>query len=232
MTNNTTTPPSTTTLAALAFARLVAGVVLLGAILFLTAGTIRYWEAWLYLALLLAFMTVFALYLLRRSPDLLQRRMRSKEPERSQVVIISVAGVALLLAIIIPGLDRRYGWSDVPVWLVIAANAVILLGYLLVIRVMRENHYASRVVEVERGQAVIDSGPYAVVRHPMYVAMLLIYGGTPLALGSYWGLLPVLVMPFILAARIVGEEKTLVRDLPGYEAYRQKVKYRLIPGLW
>lgn len=230
----TTAPhtPSRSKLAGQALIRLLAGVVILGGLFFLTAGTFAYWEAWLYLAALFIPILALFIYLLNNAPDALERRLRMKETQREQNVVLVLAWIVLFLAVVLPGLDKRFGWSHVPVWVVLVADAVIVLGYGLFALVMRENRYASRVIEVEEGQRVIASGPYAVVRHPMYVAILLIYMATPVALGSWVALAPALLLPFVLAFRIRTEEASLVRDLPGYDAYRQKVRYRLIPHLW
>jgi protein-S-isoprenylcysteine O-methyltransferase Ste14 len=219
-------------LARVALGRLVGGLVVIAGILFLSAGTFRYWQAWLFLAVLFIPISGALVYLLARAPDVLERRLRTREKEQAQGPILAVASLSLLAALIVPGLDRRFGWSDVPVWVVLAACGVILLGYGLFLLVLRENRYAARTIAVEQAQTVIDTSPYAVVRHPMYVAALLIYGAMPLALGSYWGLLPVLGAALGLVARILNEETVLTRDLPGYPAYLRKVRYRLIPGIW
>lgn len=215
-----------------ALGHLLLVVVVLAAILFLTAGTLQYWEAWLYMAVLFLPLLGFFVYMINRAPDLLERRMRYREKEKSQSAVLGVAGAVLTLVIVLPGFDQRFGWSSIPAWMVIAAAVVILLGYVLFALVMKVNRYASRIIEVAQGQTVITIGPYAVIRHPMYAAMLLIFGATPIALGSYWAMLPVLVLPYILAMRIHTEEATLARELDGYEAYVQKVRYRMIPGIW
>jgi protein-S-isoprenylcysteine O-methyltransferase Ste14 len=137
-----------------------------------------------------------------------------------------------ILAFILPGLDRRFGWSDVPVPVVLAADLLVLLGYGIVVLAFRENQYASRTVQVEQGQKVIATGPYALVRHPMYLGAMLMYAASPLALGSYWALIPALVIVPILVVRIVNEEQVLERELPGYPEYRQATRYRLLPGIW
>lgn len=197
----------------------------------LPAGTWAYWQAWVYLGILLAPMLAVFTYLLRHDPALLERRMRMREKEKQQKRI-QVAYSLFLIALLLPGFDRRFGWSQVPVGLVLAADLLVLLGYGLFFLVLRENSYASRVVEVEQGHKVISTGPYAVVRHPMYVAILVMYLVTPLALGSYWALIPMAVIIPIIVLRIRNEEAVLEGELPGYREYRQKVKYRLIPGLW
>jgi protein-S-isoprenylcysteine O-methyltransferase Ste14 len=215
-----------------ALGRLIYGAVILGLALFLTAGTVHYWQAWVYLSILFGLVTAGMIYLYVRDPDLLERRMKAKEKERAQKRLRALFTPVLLAIWIVPGLDARWGWSSVPAAVVVLADAAFLLGYLFFFRVLKANSYGARTVEVEQGQAVITTGPYAIVRHPMYSAILLIYLASPPALGSYWALLVVLPLPFVLALRIRNEEEVLVRDLPGYEAYRQRTKYRLVPYVW
>jgi protein-S-isoprenylcysteine O-methyltransferase Ste14 len=214
------------------FWRLLIVVLALGAMFFLPAGTLRYWEAWLYMAVLLIPMIFAMRYFLKYEPEFLERRMRMREKEAQQRKIINLSWIWFLLAFILPGLDDRFGWSNVPVAVVLLADLVVLIGYGIILRVFRENRYASRVVEVAQGQKVINTGPYAVVRHPMYVGTLLMYLASPVALGSWWALLPALLIVPILVARIVNEEAVLVRELPGYEEYKQQTRYRLIPAIW
>ncbi len=199
---------------------------------FVPAGTIRYWQAWLYLALILGSMTAILVFLYKKDPDLLERRMKAKEKERPQRRLMAFFFPVFLAVWIVPGFDIRWGWSSVPVWLVVAADVLFLLSYGCFFLVLRANSYASRTVEVDRGQSVITTGPYAVVRHPMYTAILGIYAMTPLALGSYWALCAVLPLPLVLVLRIRNEEQVLLRELPGYEDYRTRTKYRLIPLIW
>jgi len=212
--------------------RLVAAFAVLGGLLFVPAGTLRFWQAWAYLAIGLGLVAGALRYLLRHDPGLLERRMRWKEKAGGQRRIVAASLVAYLASIAVPGLDRRYGWSAVPAALVLLADGVIVIGYLLFLRVLRENPFASRIVEVEEGQRVVTTGRYAVVRHPMYAAVLLIYLPTPLALGSLWGLIPAALLPGALAARIIGEERLLREKLEGYRAYAERTRYRLIPGVW
>ena len=212
--------------------RLVVGIPLLFALIFFPAGTLAYWEGWLYLAVLLIPMFFVMAYMLKNTPDLLARRMKVRERETEQKRIVLLSTALFLVAFIIPGLDFRFGWSNVPVPAILLADLLVLLAYGFVIWVFRENQYAARVVEVEQGQKVIDTGPYAVVRHPMYLGVLVMYIFSPLALGSYWAMLPMLLMIPILAARLLNEETVLLRDLPGYADYRQRTKYRLVPGIW
>ena len=212
--------------------RIIGAVLALFALFFLPAGTFAYWEAWVYLAVILIPVFFVLVYLLKNDPELLERRMRTREREPEQQRIIALSAPILLLAFLIPGFDHRFGWSNVPVWGVLAADFIVLLGYGLFFLVLRENRYASRVIEVEQEQQVIRSGPYARVRHPMYLGILVFYLASPLALGSYWAMLPALLNIPILVARIRNEESVLVRDLKGYQDYMQQTRYRLIPGIW
>ncbi len=212
--------------------RLLASIPVLILVLFLPAGTFDYWQAWLYLAILLIPMSFALAYMLKYEPELLERRMRMREKESTQKNIIAISLVYFLVVFTLPGLDQRFGWSHVPAAVCIAGGVIVLLGYAFVLLVFRENRYASRVVEVEQAQTVISTGPYALVRHPMYTGVTLMYVFSPLTLGSYWAMLPALLIIPLLAARIRNEESVLVRDLPGYREYMQRVKYRLLPGVW
>jgi protein-S-isoprenylcysteine O-methyltransferase Ste14 len=212
--------------------RLLVAIPALILILFLPAGTFAYWEAWVYLAILLLPMCFVLIYLLRNDPGLLERRMRMREKEAEQGRIIKLSLLYFLFVFMLPGLDHRFGWSHVPVAVVLFADLVVLLGYGLIFLVFRENRYASRVVEVEAEQEVIRTGPYAVVRHPMYSGTLLMYLLSPLALGSYWAMIPALLIVPILVARIRNEEAVLGRELKGYQAYMQQTRFRLLPQIW
>jgi protein-S-isoprenylcysteine O-methyltransferase Ste14 len=205
---------------------------LLAAIFFLPAGTFNYWQAWIYLAILLVPVCLVLVYFLKKDPELLERRMRMKEKEPEQKTIIKLSYLLFLAAFLLPGFDRRFGWSTVPVWLVLIADMIVLAGYGIFFRVMQENRFLSRVVEVDQKQKLVSSGPYAVVRHPMYAGILPLYLFSPLALGSYWALVPAAFFPLIIIARIFNEEKVLSRELEGYRKYARRVKYRLIPGIW
>jgi protein-S-isoprenylcysteine O-methyltransferase Ste14 len=210
----------------------VAGLLVMAAVLFGTAGTVAYWQGWTYLGIIVGLMSVALTYLIRNSPGLLERRMRTREKEQAQRKVLGLSYLPLLGAFVLPGFDRRWGWSGVPPAVVIAAEVLVVLGYGFVILVFRANRYASRVVEVEQGQQVTSTGPYALVRHPMYLGMTLMYLATPLALGSYWALVPAAAIVPTLVARIFNEEKVLERDLSGYREYRARVRYRLVPGIW
>ena len=211
----------------------LAGVALALAALFLgTAGTLDYWQAWLYLAALFIPAALVLAYLARRDPALLERRVRARAPRAGQQLIVFLASLIIVLAFVIPGLDRRFGWSNVSPAVVVAADLVVLLGYGVFFLMLRENSYASRVVEVEAGQRVVTTGPYAIVRHPMYVAVTIVYIASPLALGSAWAVLPALLLPIVIVARIRDEERLLARDLLGYREYQSTTKYRLVPRIW
>ena len=215
-----------------ALSRLVAGCVLVLVVLLGPAGTLDYWEAWAYVGLLFVAVTLIFLYLLVHDPGLLERRMKTKERRAEQAVIVKLGSVCYVLAFVVPGLDRRFGWSHVPAAAVVAADVVVLLGYVLFALVLRENSYASRVVEVEQGQRVVTTGPYAAVRHPMYLAVLAMFLSTPVALGSWWAVVPTLPLIAVMAARIRNEEQLLATELDGYQEYARITRYRLIPGLW
>ncbi len=212
--------------------RVVMFFVFLGLFLFLPAGTWKFWQAWMWLAMMITLMLVTLRYLLKNDPALLERRMRMRERVGAQQKIIGVSFIFLLASFIVPGLDQRYGWSQMPAWVAILADTIVAIGYLMVLWVFKANTYTSRIVEVETGQKVISNGPYAIVRHPMYVGAFLVYAASPLALGSYWAVLPGLMILPVLIFRILDEEKLLLRDLPGYREYTQKVTYRLLPGIW
>jgi protein-S-isoprenylcysteine O-methyltransferase Ste14 len=215
-----------------AASRMILAPIVLGLIFFLPAGTFRFWQAWVYMAVLIIPMLSVMLYFMKHDPELLDRRLRVREKERSQKAVVALSYPAFLAAFLLPGLDRRFGWSSVPAAVVAAADLAVLVGYALFVLVIRENSYASRIIEVEAKQRVISTGPYAIIRHPMYVANLLIYLSSPLALGSFWALIPAVFMPAVIVARILNEEKTLMEKLEGYEDYLRRVRYRLIPGVW
>jgi len=212
--------------------RIASAFILLCGMLFLPAGTFSYWEAWLYLATLFIPMMFVLAYFLKNDPGLLERRMRMREKEAEQRRIVMLSFVYFLVTFTIPGFDRRFGWSNVPPFLAVVADTVVFLSYGAFFLVLKENRFASRTVEVEAGQEVVSSGPYAVVRHPMYLCVLVMYIASPLALGSYWGLMPSVFIIPILIARIRSEERVLVRELKGYKAYEKKTRFRLLPGIW
>jgi protein-S-isoprenylcysteine O-methyltransferase Ste14 len=193
----------------------------------LPAGTFNYWQVYLYFSVLVIPMIFVLIYFFKRDPKFLERRTKGTE-KLIQLINLPV----FMAAFIIPGLDRRFGWSDIPPEVIIATDAVILGGYLIIFMVFRENSYASRIVEIDKEHKIITTGLYSVVRHPMYLGVLIMYLPTPLALGSYWGLIPMALLPVSLVFRIVNEEKVLKENLEGYNEYCLKTKYRLIPYIW
>jgi protein-S-isoprenylcysteine O-methyltransferase Ste14 len=203
-----------------------------GLIFFLPAGSFRFWEAWIYMGILLFPMLFVVLYFLKKDPRLLERRMRMKEKEREQNIIVKLSSLFFLAGFLLPGFDFRYQWSHIPIYLVLTADTVVFLGYVIFFFVMRENSYLFRTVEVEEGQKAISTGPYSVVRHPMYTGVLLMFLFTPIALGSWWALIPFISLPVFLVLRILNEEKVLTRNLSGYEEYLKTVPFRLIPYIW
>jgi protein-S-isoprenylcysteine O-methyltransferase Ste14 len=192
----------------------------------------NYWQVYAYFGVILVPMLFVLWYFLKNDPRFLERRTRVAEKEKEQKLIQWINLPIFISAFIIPGLDRRFGWSDVPVEVIIITDAVILGGYLIIFLVFRQNSYASRIIEINIGQKVITTGLYSLVRHPMYLGVLIMYLPTPLALGSYWGLIPMAFLPVSLVFRILNEEKVLSENLEGYNEYCLTTKYRLIPHIW
>lgn len=216
----------------LLLSRLLLMPVVLGLVFYLPAGTLSFWEAWVYTGILFFLMAGVMIVFLKKSPDVVERRMRMREKEAVQKKFVGVGILLLVAGFLIAGFDRRWNWSFVPAALVILADVLAVLGYAVTILMMRENRYLSRTVEVDAGQKVMTAGPYAVVRHPMYAGVLLLYLATPVALGSFWAMIPFAVMAAAFPIRILNEEKVLLRDLAGYGDYMKKTRFRLIPGIW
>lgn len=202
------------------------------ALLFLPAWTFNYWQAWTYLAVLMASIGAILIYLVKNDPALLARRTNNAEEVASQKVIHFLVNLTFLAAELLPGFDHRFGWSAVPTYLVIAGDGLVALGMLIIFFVFRENSFTASTVQVAADQKVVSTGLYAFVRHPMYVGGLIFIFGVPLALGSWWGLLTFIPLIFVIAWRLVDEERFLVKNLAGYAEYRDTVKYRLIPFVW
>jgi protein-S-isoprenylcysteine O-methyltransferase Ste14 len=212
--------------------RTVISLVLVAAFLFLPAGSIRYWQGWVFMAVWFLPMLIASPYFLRNDPELVERRLQTKEKSSEQKTIIRLAQPIVFANLLVPGLDYRFGWSHVPAWLTVLSEALVLAGYVITFWVMKENSFASRTVEVVEGQRVISTGPYRLVRHPMYFGAVLMLLFTPLALGSWWALPGFLLVGVLIVLRLLNEEKILSRELPGYSDYCLRTRYRLIPLVW
>ena len=215
-----------------ALVKFTAGLLLVGLLIFLPAGTLAYPGGLLFLCLLFIPMLIMGIVMLARARDLLRKRLDAKEKQAAQKGVQSLAGLVFMAGFVLAGLDFRFGWSDVPLPVVIAASVIFLIGYGLYAEVMRENAYLSRTVKVEEGQTVISTGLYGIVRHPMYLASVLMFLSIPLVMGSGYALLPFAFYPVLMVVRILDEEKLLTAELAGYEEYKRKVKYRMIPFIW
>lgn len=215
-----------------ALTKFILGLAMIAALLFLPAGTVQYPGGWRFVCLLFTPMLILGTVLFLKAPDLLKKRLNHREKESAQKRVIGASVLMFIGGFVAAGLDFRFGWSAVPRWMVTAASIVLLLSYGLYAEVMRENAYLSRTVEVQEGQKVIDTGLYAIVRHPMYMASTLLFLSIPLVLGSWFAFAIFLVYPFLLAGRIRNEEAVLAAGLPGYAEYQKKVKYRMIPFIW
>ena len=215
-----------------AMKKFIAGVVLIGLMLFWPAGTLGYMQGWLFCGVLFIPVLIMGVVLFLKAPELLRKRLQEKEEQAEQKSVVALSGLMFLVGFILAGLDYRFGWAQVPMWLVYAAAAAFLLGYGMFAEVMRENAYLSRTVEVQEGQVVVDTGLYGIVRHPMYTATVVMFLSMPLVLGSWISFVVFLVYPLLIVKRIANEEQVLEEGLAGYAEYKQKVKYRLIPFLW
>ncbi len=214
---------------------LVALAVVMGLLLFIPAWSIHYWQAWVYLAIFTGASLLTTLYLSRKNPALLKRRMRggpTAEKRGTQKLIMLFTSIGFIALLVVPALDYRFGWSSVPLFGVITGDVLVATGFYLIFLVYKENPFTSATIEVADNQRVISTGPYAVVRHPMYASALLYLAGTPLALGSFWGLLALAVMIPFLIWRLYDEERFLALNLEGYKEYQKKVRHRLIPLIW
>lgn len=215
-----------------ALTKYIAGIILVGLMIFLPAGTFSYSGGWLFMGLLFVPMLILGIVLLIKAPDLLAKRLINREEQGEQKKVVGFSGLMFLVGFVICGLDFRWGWTMVPSVIVVIAAVMLLAGYGLYMEVMRENAYLSRTVEVQEGQKVIDTGLYGVVRHPMYFATVLMFLAIPLVLGSWIGFAIFVIYPFLMVKRIKNEEQVLEAGLAGYREYKEKVRYRLIPFIW
>ena len=212
--------------------KFVSGIVIIGIILFVPAGSFGFWQGWLLMGILFVPMFVAGLIMMKRSPDLLRKRLNAKEEQPEQKTVLFLSGFMFIAAFVVAGLNFRFGWLTLPNWIPILFAVVFLLAYTLYAEVMRENVYLSRTVEVQENQQVIDTGLYGIVRHPMYMTTLLLFLSMPLVLGSLISFLIMFLYLPIIAKRMRNEEQVLSEGLPGYAEYMKKVKYRVIPFIW
>ncbi len=215
-----------------ALVKYVSGLLLVGLLVFLPAGTLNFANGWLFLGVLFLPILLLGIVLFIKAPELLKKRLEGKEDENTQRKVVGFSALIFVLGFIIAGLDFRFGWSKVPNVVVIISAVVTLVSYGIYAEVMRENAYLSRKIEVQQGQKVVDTGLYGVVRHPMYMATVFLFLSIPIMLGSWYSLLVFLVYPILIAVRIKNEEQVLTENLQGYAEYKQKVKYKLIPFVW
>ena len=208
------------------------GLVLVGLLIFLPAGTLHYTGGWLFLGLLFVPMLIAGFVMLFKSPEFLAKRLDAKEKQATQKGVLAFSGLMFVAGFVVAGVDFRFGWSVMPKWVVIAASVLFLAAYALYAEVLRENAYLSRTIKVEEGQKVVDTGLYSIVRPPMYMATILLFEMIPLVLGSWYALIVFAVYPILMAVRIKDEEALLSKELPGYPEYMGKVKYRMIPFVW
>jgi protein-S-isoprenylcysteine O-methyltransferase Ste14 len=209
--------------------------VAMGILLFVPAATAHYWQAWMYLSIFMGASTLITVYLMRRDPALLERRMSGgpmAEKQRAQKFIMLCTSIGFMALLVVPGFDRRFGWSTIPLGAVVLGDALVAIGFYFIFFVYRENTFTSATIEVAENQKVISTGPYAIVRHPMYASASLYLLGTPLALGSYWAFIAVGAMIPFLIWRLLDEERFLAQNLSGYDEYQQRVPRRLVPFVW
>jgi len=215
-----------------AIIKIILGIILVGLLIFLPAGTVYFSNGLLLMTVLFVPMVFAGIIMMFKCPGLLKLRLNAKEQQKEQSHIVILSGIMFVAGFIVAGLDFRFGWSNLPKSVVIIAIFIFLSAYLLYAKVIRENAYLSRTIEVQETQKVVDTGPYAIVRHPMYTATIFLFLSMPLILGSLWAFLIFLVYPFIVAKRIKFEELFLEKELEGYKEYKQKIKYRLLPFIW
>ena len=215
-----------------ALIKFTCGLLLVGLLIFLPAGTLAYANGWLLVGILFVPMLVAGFVMLFKSPEFLKKRLDAKEKQSAQKGVLAFSGLMFIGGFVVAGLDFRFGWSQMPGWVVMVGAALFLAAYGLYAEVMRENAYLSRTVKVEQGQSVVDTGLYGIVRHPMYAVTILLFMVIPLVLGSWYALIPFAFYPVIIVVRLKDEEELLTRELPGYDEYKQKVRYRLIPFIW
>lgn len=215
-----------------ALTKFTCGLLMVGSLIFLPAGTLQYYNGWLLIGLLFVPMLIAGFVMMKKSPEFLKKRLDAKEKQATQKGVLAFSGLMFIAGFVLAGLDNRFGWSDMPHWVVVTASVLFLIAYALYAEVMRENAYLSRTIKVEEGQTVVDTGMYGIVRHPMYAVTILLFLMIPLILGSWYALIVFAFYPTIITVRLKDEEKLLTRELPGYAEYKKQVKYRIIPYIW
>ena len=215
-----------------AVAKFTLGLVLVGLLIFWPAGTFCYTYGWLFVGLLFIPMFVAGLVMFAKSPDFLAKRLDAKEKQAAQKGVLALSGLMFIAGFVVAGLDYRFGWSKMPLWVTVTASVLFVVAYILYAEVMRENAYLSRTIRVEEGQTVVDTGLYGIVRHPMYAVTILLFLMIPVILGSWYALVAFAFYPAIIVIRLKDEEELLTRELSGYEEYKKKVRYRLFPFIW
>ena len=215
-----------------AIIKFLCGIILIGLLIFLPAGSLNYWNGWLFMGILFIPMFIAGIVMMIKSPELLKSRLNAKEKENEQREVVALSGLMFLAGFIVAGLNYRFEWITLPSPIVIIGTVLFLLSYLVYAEVLRENVFLSRTIEVQKNQKVIDTGLYGIVRHPMYMATIFLFLSMPLVLGSIISFIIFLVYPFIIAKRIKNEEEVLEKDLKGYKEYKNKVKYKMIPYIW
>ena len=215
-----------------ALTKFLFGLIIIGLLLFIPAGSLNYFNGWLFMALLFIPMFVAGIVMFIKSPDLLKRRLNAKEEESEQKIVILLSGIIFLLSFVLAGLNFRFRWHNLPEIAIAIASIIFLLSYIMYAEVLRENMYLSRTVEVNKDQKVVDSGLYGIVRHPMYTSTIFLFLSMPLILNSIFSFIIMLAYPIIILFRIINEEKVLENELEGYNEYKEKVKYKILPYIW
>ena len=215
-----------------ALAKFTCGLVMVALLIFLPAGTVNFAKGWLLMGLLFGPMLIAGFVMLFKSPEFLAKRLDVKEKQSTQKGVIAVSGLMFIAGFVVAGLDYRFGWSQMPAPVTVIASVLFLIAYALYAEVMRENAYLSRTIKVEEGQTVVDTGLYGIVRHPMYMASILLFLMMPIVLGSWYALIVFAIYPAVIVVRLKDEEELLTRELSGYAEYKKKVKYRIIPFIW
>ena len=215
-----------------AITKFLLGLIIVGALLFIPANSLSYWNGWLFLSLLFIPMFIAGIFLMVKNPQLLEKRLNAKEKENEQKQVIAFSGLMFLSGFIVAGLNYRFQWNELPNIIILISSILFIISYIIYAEVLRENTYLSRTIEVQENQKVIDTGLYGIVRHPMYAVTIILFLTIPLILGSIFSFIIFLIYPIIIVKRILNEEQVLEKELKGYSEYKEKVKYRIIPFIW